>query len=652
MIKKTLNNEEKKAFFLVSDENYFHGLLAQINSILQYFKDAKIYLIHDLPDKKLKIIEPFVYKAEKLSLELFEHLPDRKGHITKINFAKFFPDFIEEEHFMYLDTDVVVLREFEFEKPDTFVCDVRTLDLTLDNEYVESAKLMQKYILEKNGFIEKGDKIKLFLDGAFFANKKWVIEVLRPKIIKCSSELPQAKKRWFGLGFFNAVVGLLQRPIKKWGLTQILTLFDNENALGDLMHFVGKKKPWQLEENKFEKIWKKYYDLGPAQMPKLKIAYMCLAAYGHMDWGGVKEMLQLLKKRGHDVTLATGPFFKEYVENWGIDFVDLGIKKIEEMKSKEFLLDVLVKHQKENFFNVDATINAYEIAEKYYKERGLDVVISDSFSKVARLISANFNIPHISIDTQIPSSLVTPEMVEELNKYSAPYIKKMKDFIKEGGLKSADLRFIVPSTLNISFSTPEFDGEFNNPNSIYVGASSIFGKKHKFDKKNVNVFYSSGTLFWDKNQVNTILRLAKEKKNLNLYITAANILQGIKIPKNVKFYTFTNDSVLFPEMDIIISQGGVGTATKAIRSGIPLVVVPLFFSNYAIAKKTEKYGNGKALFPDNFSYSNLQKIITDIVNNYEEYKNKADKLQENFESLGGSEKAADILELEVLKNVK
>ena len=649
----TTNNEEKKAFFLVSDENYFHGLLAQINSILKFFKNARIYLIHDLSTERLKIIEPFIYKAKKISLETFGYLPKKKGHITKINFAKFFPDFIEEDHFFYLDTDIIVLKEFEWKKPDTFLCDVRTMNLASKNEYVESAKLMQKYVFENEGVIEKGDEIKLYLDGAFFANKKWVVEVLRPKIMACSHEMPQAKKRWFGLGFFNAAINLLKRPIKKWHLTQVLTLFDNENVSGDLMHFVGKKKPWQIQGGKNEKLWKDYYNLGPVKMPKLKIAYICLAAYGHMDWGGVMEMLQILKKRGHEVTLATGSFFKEYVEKFGIKFVDLKIKKIEEVKKGETILEALIKHQKENFFDVGDTINAYKLAKEYYSNNGLDLVMSDSFSKVARLISSNLGVPHISIDPQIPPSLITPEMITKVNKYSLPYIKKLEEFIEKKGLKPADLNFIVPSETNISFSTPDFDGKFKNPKSIYVGASPIHCKNMlNKESKSINIFYSPGTLFWKQDQIDTILRLTKDDENLKIYITAANILPKIRIPKNVKLFDFTDDYNLFPKMNIIISQGGVGTVTKAIRAGVPLIVVPLLFANYALAKKVEKYGNGKSLLPDIFNYSNLQTVIRDVINQYESYKNTANKLQKNFANLGGSEKAANIVELEALKYVK
>lgn len=251
-----------KAFLLVSDNNYFDGLLAQINSIYRHFKDFKIYLIHQLSGKNLSIIKPFIYKEEKYEDKFFSHLENNKGHITKINFAKFCPDFIEENTFFYMDTDVIIVKEFSWESPETINCESRMIDLDKEEKYKDSIKLMQRYILDREGVIEKGAKLKIFSDGAFFANKKWLIEVLRPLIIKSSKNMPQAEKHWYGLGFFNAALGILKRPAKEWGIKQFLTMFDNQSKLEDiqLIHFVGKEKPWLKKDVPFYNIWHYYYN--------------------------------------------------------------------------------------------------------------------------------------------------------------------------------------------------------------------------------------------------------------------------------------------------------------------------------------------------------------------------------------------------------
>ena len=256
-------NDFPKAFLLVSDNNYFEGLIAQINSIHRNFKNFKIYLIHNLSDKNLNSIKKSVYKEQKFKDDLFGHLESKKGHITKINFGKFTPDFVEEAHFFYMDTDVIITKEFDWEFPATMSCEFRVINIKNEEKYSESIELMRKFILKNKGQIEDGEKITIFLDGSFFANRDWLIKTLRPLIIKASKEMPQAEKHWYGLGFFNAAIGLLNQPVQKWKIKQFLTMFDGRGLGGaNLVHFVGKQKPWLTEEVAFYHLWKEYYSNG------------------------------------------------------------------------------------------------------------------------------------------------------------------------------------------------------------------------------------------------------------------------------------------------------------------------------------------------------------------------------------------------------
>ena len=202
----------------------------------------------------------------------------------------------------------------------------------------------------------------------------------------------------------------------------------------------------------------------------------------------------------------------------------------------------------------------------------------------------------------------------------------------------------ISKTLNISYSSKEFSRS-KNDNIQYVGASKIVKSEvipEKIDKEHKNIFYSSGTLFWDINQINTILKFVENEK-IRLHITKANILPEINLPKNVTIYDFSDDKEIFPHMDLIISQGGMGTASKAIRAGIPLIVTPLFFANFSIANNVENYKNGAGILPDNFNFDLLNGKVNEILDN-KDYYNKAKMLKESFDNLGGSEKAADLIE--------
>jgi len=254
-------DEKVKAFLLVSDDNYMKGLIAQINSIQKNFNKYKIYILHSLSQENLNFIRKEIYKEKKFDDFLFKHINDKKGHITKLNFGKFMPDFIEEDNFFYMDTDVIILKNFEWEFPKTISCASRIIDTKNEEKYGESIKLMQEFVIKNKGIIEKDNNIKIFLDGSFFANKEWFIKELRPQIIEASNKMPQGVKHWYGLGFFNAALDILKRPVEEWKLKQILTTFDKSYNLGNyhLIHFLGKEKPWLTSKTDFSEVWKENY---------------------------------------------------------------------------------------------------------------------------------------------------------------------------------------------------------------------------------------------------------------------------------------------------------------------------------------------------------------------------------------------------------
>jgi len=381
-------------------------------------------------------------------------------------------------------------------------------------------------------------------------------------------------------------------------------------------------------------------------MKTFKIAYFCLPAFGHIDWGGTLETLQILKAKGHEVSVATGPTLENYVSSFGLSFVNIDMRKIVAVQKDEPLQKALDRHQYDNFFNFEDTHKAFNLAREIYSKRGLDVVVSDVFCKPAQILSACMNVPRVTIDPQIPHSLIPSEMISAITKASEVYRSQIKDFLEREYLPDINLDFIVPSnTLNISFSTPEFDGSLASK-ATYVGASRLKINKefiiplyHPSGKK---VYYSSGTLFWTPEQINAVLSLAK-KRDINLFVGGARILPKIDASQNVKTFPFANDSEIFPYMDAIISQGGAGTSTKAIRSGTPLVVVPLIFANYAMAMKVERYGNGIGVLPEDFEYSRLEAALDSVLQN-SNFLNSARHLQDSFSKAGGSEKAADIIE--------
>ncbi|MFP4400712.1 MAG: glycosyltransferase [Candidatus Woesearchaeota archaeon] len=260
-----------KSVLLVADENYFVPLVAQINSILTNVPDAKIYLVHDLSDNSLAKVSPFLYKYEQFNPKGWEHMRDnKKRYITRTVLGKWQVEFIEEEKFLYLDTDIIVNNDFKFENTRTMRCEFKPVNI-LPSKYEKNVRLMWEFIKKQNGVIEdKYEDITIISDGAFFADKEWLLKILVPKIQYCSKNMPQNYPDcWYGMGFFQGAIGLLGRPVSEWFVSQSLPYLEPECDVEktDFIHFAGTKKPWQEDSDNYlykgAKIWWKYYTQGP-----------------------------------------------------------------------------------------------------------------------------------------------------------------------------------------------------------------------------------------------------------------------------------------------------------------------------------------------------------------------------------------------------
>lgn len=133
----------------------------------------------------------------------------------------------------------------------------------------------------------------------------------------------------------------------------------------------------------------------------------------------------------------------------------------------------------------------------------------------------------------------------------------------------------------------------------------------------------------DSKQINIIKELILKNKDIDFYVTLGNNTFDIDKEENVHLYDFVNEKELFPKMDVIISQGGMGTINKAIRAGVPIIDVPVFFGNYAQGKEIQKYGNGIFLRTINKQNKYLNNSLRRIINK-KSYKEKSKKLQEKF----------------------
>jgi len=271
------------SYLLVSDDNYFPGLVAQINSILRHSPGSRIYLVHNLSPLNFSKIKSFIYKSEFFDEKPWSHLPSQSRHITKISLGRFQADFIEETHFFYMDSDIIMQKEFALKEPDTIAIEFKTQPVRPEIDHIDRFELMRKFIFDNGGETEKEGDFTLFADAIFYVNKKWLLESLKPKIVEVSKKYVEQNilQRWFDMQYFHTAICILGKnkveelPIKNaWmGLPfdekQYPDFFRFEKIEDcELLHFCSAKKPWIREgfvkNREAEKIWFNYYQNGPA----------------------------------------------------------------------------------------------------------------------------------------------------------------------------------------------------------------------------------------------------------------------------------------------------------------------------------------------------------------------------------------------------
>ncbi len=375
-------------------------------------------------------------------------------------------------------------------------------------------------------------------------------------------------------------------------------------------------------------------------MNPLAIDYICFAGHSHLDWGGVLETLQELKNRGHKIRILSGANIKNYVEANGLDFEDIGLGYFRPRQMNESIEDTLAYHQFNNFFDTQNIEQTLIRGLDSVKENKTQIILSDPLCKTGPLINMKTGIPYAVLG---PYNYQPEGRVEDDNKIALEkFIGEFSKITERYGIKDGHKLPLVQNSplLNIVYSIPEFDKEMHEPNITYVGSDS-FPLKKKTTSNKFNVFYSSGTIFWDQQQVDAVLRLAEEQP-IYLHITKGRIIPHIDALKNVTIYDFCEDKKLIPEMDILITQGGLGTVTNGIRAGKPLIVMPLFWYNEPQAIKVARYGNGISIR----NLDDQKKHLTEtfkILTSDNTYTQKALELREKYASFGGSKKAADLI---------
>lgn len=276
-----------------------------------------------------------------------------------------------------------------------------------------------------------------------------------------------------------------------------------------------------------------------------------------------------------------------------------------------------------------------------------DVIVNDCITFGGALFAHKNNIPCVTT-TPVP-----PDVMGDTEK-SAPKIwewqqKLIKDLQKEVGIHEEGI-YIHSHKLNMVFTSQAFAGfETVPPHMKFVGPVKGRPNDAPFDWDKLNasttpkIFVSLGTLLVDirKAFFEKIIAAFKDQPVTVIAATPPEIFE--EWPDNFIVNSFVPQSAVMQQMDMVICHGGFNTVNDTFRNGLPMLITPIAYDHFHIAKLIEQAGCGISIRYKRLRVDALRETVFELLEN-PKYREAAREVQNTFTLAGGNDKAVELLE--------
>lgn len=389
-----------------------------------------------------------------------------------------------------------------------------------------------------------------------------------------------------------------------------------------------------------------------------------------------------LKRRGHDVTMATSGYFQELATKCGLKFIELGTRE-------EFIAGVAnpdLWHPIKGFRYIFETLlkdlipRQFEIVEQLHSEGPL-VVLTNVFGMGALSAQEKLGVKVVSVhlqplllwsDHQPPQmpnmfgpiwfrrwlfdfaqrKYIDPLVAPPLNAFRAskglPPVPRVMDWWHSKSL----ILCLFPewyATPQVDWPKPlvqvdfplwderlaqgetgaeeelppglkEFLESGSPPIAMTPGSANIFGKK----------FFEAG------------MKACKRLGRRGIFLTRFPEQLPIETSNDFLHVPFVPLSLLLPKCGAFIHHGGIGSASQALTAGIPQLVWPLAHDQFDNAKRLKRIGVADTLTPRWFTAGRVEKKLSYLLNS-SEVRSNCDEIANKIERGNGLKQAADAL---------
>lgn len=393
---------------------------------------------------------------------------------------------------------------------------------------------------------------------------------------------------------------------------------------------------------------------------------LCVSApmLGHLDWGGYLLTAAELLGRGHDVLWATGYEMQNTLAGQGVPCHILQETgwcwpmkfppPVAGAASRQDGQRLRMLRSLDQWLDVErvraATVELIALGQAFRPH----LVVSEMFVAAAGIAAEVLDIPFVVAGWPAARSNLT----QRSHFVGALAQERVDVLLSDFGAVGVNWQLDGPAallspSLHLTYWSPGwFAGRALLPQTRMVGGSARPGSAsvwcRQLSRERPWIFITLGTSF--NKDINFFLMAAQAVVQVGglpiLAVGSGEVAAALRgrVPQPSVVVSHVTFAELLPYSAAAIHHGGAGTTHALVTYGVPQIVVPKAGDQGRQAEGVVRSGVGYCILPKQLTISLLVTALKTILPSTSTVRQNAASLQEEFASLGGISKAAQLLE--------
>lgn len=399
--------------------------------------------------------------------------------------------------------------------------------------------------------------------------------------------------------------------------------------------------------------------------------------------GDVQPQLVLaaeLQRRGHDVTLATTPDFKDWIEQRGFRYVAAGTSVTESLQRHRNMTEQHPALALPGQLRLVREHTRLSAAGLLAARLEADLVVSAGLSFAGKLLADKLRVPHVfcTYSQSVvysgdypPAALPIFGLPRSANRALWGAMSAALDLTVMGVLNDARRSLglgahrgswmkLIASQLMLAQDEVlgelprDVRGQATQVPALVPASQSVRPLSDLLERflrgasdgpsdASPIVYLGFGSMpSVDRAQLRQVARELFERHGARVVLCSSELeSEGADMPPGVFVTGDTEHPALFPRVDLIVHHGGAGTTAAALRSGVPQLVVPHILDQFFHGQRIAQLGIGPAPLAKN---ALTAAAIASALKNRFEYWGAAQSARAKVAPEGGAKPAADYLE--------